>query len=138
MRGLKIGLASVQLILFGKEVILLDRFGSSGGNIVEFSEIVSDRSMIDEAVVFNVICDDENDDDAEPPCILTLANTAKSCAEDIFDTWPGGDCSPSLVFMLQLVLLVLLYVLLLLIVLFEWSVDLLLNGNVPGIDIVFV
>lgn len=88
LRGLNIGFTSVQLILFGKEVILFDRFGSSGGNIDEFNDIDVD-------IVFKVTCDCENDD-AEFPCMLTLANTAKSCAEDD-ELWPVGDCSPSLV-----------------------------------------
>lgn len=63
----------------------------------EFNDIVSLKSdVIDADIVFNVTCDCENDD-AEFPCMLTLANTAKSCAEDVDELWPVGDCSPSLV-----------------------------------------
>lgn len=89
---------SVQLILFGNDVILFDRFGSSGGSIDEFNDVVSPKSVIDVNIVFSVACDCENDEDAEFPCIFTLANTAKSCAEDVDEwLWPVGDCSPSLV-----------------------------------------
>lgn len=56
-RGLSTGFASIQTLLLGKEIILLDRFGSSGAIFAELSDIVSEKSATDVAIEFKFICD---------------------------------------------------------------------------------
>lgn len=56
-RGLSTGFASIQTLLLGKEIILLDRFGSSGAIIDELSDIVSEKSATDVAIELKFICD---------------------------------------------------------------------------------
>lgn len=76
-RGLSTGLTSVQVILLVNEIILFERFGNSGAIDTDRIDIVSEKSDADDAIEFRLICDCENDD-TEPPCMLTLANTEKS------------------------------------------------------------
>lgn len=75
--GLSTGFASVQMILLVNEIILFERFGSSGAIITDRMDIVSDKSNADGAIELRLICDCENDA-TEFPCIFTLANTEKS------------------------------------------------------------
>lgn len=64
--GLSTGFASIQMLLLGKEIILLDRFGSSGAIIAELSDIVSENSATDAAIELKFICDWENIDGELP------------------------------------------------------------------------
>lgn len=97
-RGLSTGFASRQTLLFGIEIILLERLGNSGAAIIaELNDTVSANSATDAAIELKFVCDCENND-AELPWMFTLAKTENSCAEDVPDVMlPGGDCSPSLV-----------------------------------------
>lgn len=76
-RGLSTGFASVQMLLLVNEIILFERFGSSGAIDTDRMDIVSEKSDADDAIELRLICDCENDD-TEFPCIFTLANTEKS------------------------------------------------------------
>lgn len=51
VRGLSTGFASIQKLLLGNEIILLDRFGSSGAIITELSDMVSEKSATDVAII---------------------------------------------------------------------------------------
>lgn len=83
------GLSVVGLPLLDNDVILFDRFGSSGGKLADIKDTVSLVSAI------KFIWDRDND--AMEPCILTLANTENSWAvEQMVDIVPVGDSSPSL------------------------------------------
>lgn len=95
-RGLSTGFTSMQTLVLGREIILLDRFGSSGAITAELSDIDSEKSAAILAIELKFICDCENRE-AELLCMLTFAKTENSCAEDVDDVLPGGDCSPSLV-----------------------------------------
>lgn len=83
------GLNVVGLPLFDNDVILFDRFGNSGGMMVDINETVSLAS----AFAIKFICDSDND--AIDPCIP--ANTENSWAvEQMVDIVPVGESSPSL------------------------------------------
>lgn len=84
------GLNVVGLPLLDNDVILFERFGSSGGGIIELLDMVSF------ALAFACKFAWDADNDTEELCIWTLANTEKSCADDIVPIVPVGDCSPSL------------------------------------------
>lgn len=85
------GLNVIGLPLFDNDVILFDRFGSSGGGMAALIDCVSFESP---ALAFRFIWDSDND--GAEPCILTLAKTENSWAHGIDAIVPVGDCSPSL------------------------------------------
>lgn len=78
-RGLSMGFASPPLLT--SDIILFDRLGSSGAIMTELCEMVSEKSVTLVEIVLRLACDCLNSD-VELPCMLTLANTENSCAEE--------------------------------------------------------